>query len=308
MKHLGAWQEGKRCVKARGVFSGCRFQIADLMCFLTLTFSYFLWMISLNRYGVYGEISNNQAVSQSFWNWQTLALQRPAQKLVEGTTRCWAQRSVGITTYIYLLLYWQVFRNDAETWFQIQLVIMAYASKWYILGILGPALTNNAIGCSWWPCDDIFMSCLGFIGHVWDFQKHMDYPPNSIIQIILADSLYRDLDPINKPSFLTSYPKILSLLRESPLIKVNRSWCDVSFWWNIPSYHMLPASPVAYLPIPDILGETEPPRDSRDQRSSRWPDTGRGMAYGSWGANTKKKTGAIKLGFWIGQLKPICLF
>ena len=96
-----------------------------------------------------------------------------------------------------------------------------------------------AIGCSWWPCDDIFMSCLGFIGHVWDFQKHMDerfpinnskvigtlidYPPNSIIQIILADSLYRDLDPINKPSFLTSYPKILSLLRESPLIKVNRS-------------------------------------------------------------------------------------
>ena len=99
MKHLGAWQEGKRCVKARGVFSGCRFQIADLMFFLTLTFSYFLWMISLNRYGVYGEISNNQAVSQSFWNWQTLALQRPAQKLVEGTTRCWAQRSVGITTY-----------------------------------------------------------------------------------------------------------------------------------------------------------------------------------------------------------------
>ena len=153
----------------------------------------------------------------------------------------------------------------------------------------------------------------GIYWHVWDFQKHMDerfpinnskvigtlidYPPNSIIQIILADSLYRDLDPINKPSFLTSYPKILSLLRESPLIKVNRSWCDVSFWWNIPSYHMLPASPVAYLPIPDILGETEPPRDSRDQRSSRWPDNGRGMAYGSWGANTKKKTGGYKTWF-----------
>lgn len=95
-------------MKARGVFSGCRFQIADLMCFLTLTFSYFLWMISLNRYGVYGEISNNQAVSQSFWNWQALALQRPAQKLVEGTRRCWAQRSVGITTLLTILLYWQV--------------------------------------------------------------------------------------------------------------------------------------------------------------------------------------------------------
>ena len=168
MKHLGAWQEGKRCVKARGVFSGCRFQIADLMFFLTLTFSYFLWMISLNRYGVYGEISNNQAIWQSFWNWQALALQRPAQKLLEGTTRCWAQRSVGITTYIYLLLYWQVFGNDAETWFPIQLVIMAYASKWYILyilGILGPALTNNAIGhwmflvAVWWH----FLSC-----PVWD--------------------------------------------------------------------------------------------------------------------------------------------
>ena len=170
-KWWNTWEHDKKAKdvwKLEVFFSGCRFQIADLMFFLTLTFSYFLWMISLNRYGVYGEISNNQAISQSFWNWQALALQRPAQKLLEGTTRCWAQHSVGITTYIYLLLYWQVFGNDAETWFPIQLVIMAYASKWYILyilGILGPALTNNAIGhwmflvAVWWH----FLSC-----PVWD--------------------------------------------------------------------------------------------------------------------------------------------
>ena len=172
------WQEGKRCVKARGVFSGCRFQIADLMCFLTLTFSYFLWMISLNRYGVYGEISNNQAVSQSFWNWQALALQRPAQKLVEGTRRCWAQRSVGITTLLTIVLT-GVNGNDAETWFQIQLVIMAKEPQndvyIYILGILGPALTNSAIGhwmflvAVWWHLRwcyhvlfGIYWACLGF--------------------------------------------------------------------------------------------------------------------------------------------------
>ena len=164
----------KMCESSR-CFFWMSFSDSWLMFFLTLTFSYFLWMISLNRYGVYGEISNNQAISQSFWNWQALALQRPAQKLLEGTTRCWAQRSVGITTYIYLLLYWQVFGNDAETWFPIQLVIMAYASKWYILyilGILGPALTNNAIGhwmflvAVWWhflSCPVwIYWACLGF--------------------------------------------------------------------------------------------------------------------------------------------------
>jgi hypothetical protein len=201
------WQEGKRCVKARGVFSGCRFQIADLMCFLTLTFSYFLWMISLNRYGVYGEISNNQAVSQSFWNWQALALQRPAQKLVEGTRRCWAQRSVGITTLLTILLYWQVwmemmlkldFRYNWSLWPKSLKMMYIYIS--WVSWVLPSPTVPLAIGCSWWPCDDIFddaiMSCLGFIGHVWDFQKHMDerfpinnskflgtlidYPPNSI--------------------------------------------------------------------------------------------------------------------------------